>query len=85
VNTPEIGSRDGGNCLGEFWGVYADLRREFCWGNLKWGIFWGLGVSPREAIEEGGPFKCFPSVWRNFLVFWGWSTPLGCAWGDLFT
>jgi hypothetical protein len=53
VNTPKIGSRGAEKCLGEFYGVYADLRREFGWGNLKLGFFEVLLVYPRVSIEEG--------------------------------
>jgi hypothetical protein len=35
-------------------GFCADLRRESDRGNLKLGIFDGLGGFPREPIEEGG-------------------------------
>jgi hypothetical protein len=53
VNIPKIGSRGAEKCLGEFYGVYADLRREFGWGNLKWGFFEVLLVNPRGCVEEG--------------------------------
>jgi hypothetical protein len=33
VNAPKIGSRGELFCLGEFWDLYADLRRKFKWGN----------------------------------------------------
>jgi hypothetical protein len=54
VNTPKIGSRVGlflhrGNI-----GFYAELRREFYWGNLNLGIFGGFGSGPRRTTEEGG-------------------------------
>jgi hypothetical protein len=55
VNVPKIGSRAGEICFGGIYVFHADLRRDFIWGNLNWGFFWVLGVSPREAIEEGGP------------------------------
>jgi hypothetical protein len=54
VNTPEIGSRGGGKCLGEFWGVYAVLRREFWGGEFEFGLFEDLGGEPRGGWEEGG-------------------------------
>jgi hypothetical protein len=54
VSVPEIGSRDGLFCFGGIWGVYADLRRELNWRNLKLGFFGVVGVSPREVGEEGG-------------------------------
>jgi hypothetical protein len=59
VNIPKIGSRGEGKCLGEFWGVYADLRREFKWGNFKLGFLGVFLVSPREPIEEGGHLCVF--------------------------
>jgi hypothetical protein len=34
VNVPKIGSRVGGLCFGGILGIYAELRREFGWGNL---------------------------------------------------
>jgi hypothetical protein len=33
VNTPKIGSRDGEKCFGGIQRFYAELRREFIWGN----------------------------------------------------
>jgi hypothetical protein len=54
VFSPEIGSRDGVFCLGEFLGFYAELRRDFEWGNLRWGFFEVLLVGPRGPDEEGG-------------------------------
>jgi hypothetical protein len=39
VSTLKIGSRGEEKCLGEFWGVYAVLRRESIWGNLDLTIF----------------------------------------------
>jgi hypothetical protein len=54
VNIPKIGSRGGGNCLGEFLGVYAELRREFGRGNLKLEFFGVMFGGPRKGIEEGG-------------------------------
>jgi hypothetical protein len=35
VRIPEIGSRVGLFCFGGIIGFYAELRREFVWGNLK--------------------------------------------------
>jgi hypothetical protein len=35
VNIPEIGSRVGVFVLGGILGFYAELRREYCWGNLN--------------------------------------------------
>jgi hypothetical protein len=54
VNVPKIGSRGGENCLGEFWGVYAVLRRDLNWRNLNWVVFGILFEVPRSPIEEGG-------------------------------
>jgi hypothetical protein len=54
VNTLEIGSRGGEKCLGEFRGVYADLRRDFVWGNSDLDFLEVLAVVPRRCIEEGG-------------------------------
>jgi hypothetical protein len=62
VNTLEIGSRGAKKCLGEFWGVYADLRRDFVWGNLKLDFFGVLVGVPREPIEEGGQLVFFVCV-----------------------
>jgi hypothetical protein len=41
-------------CFGGISGIYAELRREFDWGNLSWGFFGGLLGVPRGSIEEGG-------------------------------
>jgi hypothetical protein len=54
VNVPEIGSRVGVYCFGGNLGIYADLRREFIWRNLKLVFFEVLAVDPRGALEEGG-------------------------------
>jgi hypothetical protein len=54
VNTPKIGSRGEEKCLGEFWGVYAVLRREFNWGNFNLDFFESFLVCPRRDTEEGG-------------------------------
>jgi hypothetical protein len=40
--------------LEEFEGVYADLRRDFGWGNWVLLFFGVLGGGPRRYIEEGG-------------------------------
>jgi hypothetical protein len=34
VNTLEIGSRGAEKCIGGISRIYAELRREFIWGNL---------------------------------------------------
>jgi hypothetical protein len=39
-------------------GIYAELRREFFWGNLVLVFFEGLGGDPREVSEEGGQLVC---------------------------
>jgi hypothetical protein len=62
VRTPKIGSRDGVLSFGGIWRIYADLRRESFWGNLKMGFFEVLSGSPRVLTEEGGQ-QC---VWGNF-------------------
>jgi hypothetical protein len=56
VSVPKIGSRAALLCFGGIWGVHADLRREFWWGNLDLVIFGLLGGFPRGVIEEGGRF-----------------------------
>jgi hypothetical protein len=73
VNIPKLGSRGEGNCLGEFWWVYAVLRRELCWGNLKLDFFKVLVGVPRGFIEEGGHYVCISVCLREFLMFWGCS------------
>jgi hypothetical protein len=64
VNTPKRGSRDGVFCFGGIWGVYAELRRDFNWGNLKLGFFGVMFGVPREVTEEGGPMCAF---WGNLI------------------
>jgi hypothetical protein len=59
VNPPKIGSRVGVLYIGGILRVYADLRREIKWGNLKWGFFGVLLVCPRRTIEEGGHLCVF--------------------------
>jgi hypothetical protein len=71
VSVPKIGSRDGLFCFGGIWGVYADLRRELNWRNLKLGFFGVVGVCPRECIEEGGPLVHFEGIWGNVLRWLG--------------
>jgi hypothetical protein len=68
VNTPKLGSRGAGKCLGEFRGVYADLRREYVWGNLKLDFFDVLGGGPRGATEEGGPMCAICCAFRGALL-----------------
>jgi hypothetical protein len=62
VNTPEKGSRDGGNCFGGIQRFHADLRREMFWGNFNLVFLMGLGVVPRGGVEEGGTTCAF---WGN--------------------
>jgi hypothetical protein len=64
VNTPKIGSRDGGICFGGILGFHAELRRECFWRNLKLGFFDGLVGIPRGATEEGGTMLC---IWGNLI------------------
>jgi hypothetical protein len=59
--------------LGEFLGVYAVLRRELGWGNLKLDFFKVLVGVPRGFIEEGGHYVCISVCLREFLMFWGCS------------
>jgi hypothetical protein len=42
-------------------GIYAELRREFFWGNWNLVFFEVMGGYPRGATEEGG----------TMCVFWG--------------
>jgi hypothetical protein len=53
VRIPKIGSRGACFCFGGIWGVYAVLRREFCWGNLDLMFFWLLLWDPRGSVEGG--------------------------------
>jgi hypothetical protein len=53
--------------LGEFRGVYAELRREFKWGNLDLVFFEGLTVVPRGSIEEGGRLVFPPVLLGEFM------------------
>jgi hypothetical protein len=71
VNTPKKGSRGEEKCLGEFRGVYAELRRKFEWGNLKLDFFGLLPGVPRVLIEEGGHFMCFTCVIGG--IYWLYS------------
>jgi hypothetical protein len=54
VSVPKIGSRVGLLCFGGISEFYAELRREFCWGNLDLNFFEFLGGDLRECTEEGG-------------------------------
>jgi hypothetical protein len=71
VSVPKIGSRGAHLCFGGISGSYADLRREWVWGNLDLMVFWFLGVSPREVTEEGGTFVRSPCAFGGtFNVIW---------------
>jgi hypothetical protein len=76
VSTPKNGSRDGKFCFGGIMGFYAVLRREFWWGNLRWGGFCVLLVSPRRVTEEGGPFM------RQFVYLGELCVNKGLGWGS---
>jgi hypothetical protein len=54
VNIPEIGSRVGETCFGGIQRFYAELRREYFWGNLDLMFFGGLGGFPRGGVRRGG-------------------------------
>jgi hypothetical protein len=54
VSPLKIGSRDGEMCFGGICWIYADLRREFIWGNLVLVFFEIMGDDPRGGWEEGG-------------------------------
>jgi hypothetical protein len=73
VNILKIGSRDGQKCFGGILGFYAELRREYNWGNLDWGFFGVLFRSPRRSGEEGGPMVFFGGMFlllvRGFVRF----------------
>jgi hypothetical protein len=68
VNTPKIGSRDGGNCFGGIQRFHADLRRDLFRGNLKWDFFEVVGGNPRGVTEEGGTTWCFLGEFRGTLL-----------------
>jgi hypothetical protein len=55
VSIPKIGSRGEESCFGGIQRFYAELRREYCWGNLNWSFFLVLPGGPRRDTEEGGP------------------------------
>jgi hypothetical protein len=67
VSVPKIGSRVGVFCFGGILGIYADLRREYIWGNLFLVVLGVLGGEPRGSIEEGGHLVCIMCVWGNLL------------------
>jgi hypothetical protein len=73
VNIPKIGSRDGEICFGGILGFYAELRREYYWGNLKCRFFWVLFGFPRRSIEVGGTNGVFGGMFlllvRGFVRF----------------
>jgi hypothetical protein len=64
VNTLKIGSRAGQKCFGGILGFYAELRRDWEWGNLNLGFFEDLFGGPRGATEEGDQW----CVWGNVFV-----------------
>jgi hypothetical protein len=66
VGTPEIGSRGGVLCFGGIQRFYAELRREFLWGNFNLGLFEDLVGVPRGSIEEGGHL-CYSFVFLGEL------------------
>jgi hypothetical protein len=72
VNTPKIGSRGEGKCLGEFLEIYAVLRRECFWRNSDLGFLKVLFGCPRGCIEEGGPLVLLRVCFRGILRVWGW-------------
>jgi hypothetical protein len=78
VNTPKIGSRGEENCLGEFGGVYAVLRREFVEGELRLRVFRVLVGGPREVGEEGGQLVLLFCAIGGFC--WGNSLVLCLGW-----
>jgi hypothetical protein len=51
-------------------GIYAELRREFWWGNLDWGFFEGLFEVPRRGTEEGGTVVFPPRDLGEVLCYW---------------
>jgi hypothetical protein len=67
VSPLEIGSRDGENCFGGISGIYAVLRRELFWGNLKLDFFGVLPGVPRGAWEEGGPLDVHSVCLGEFI------------------
>jgi hypothetical protein len=68
VSPLEIGSRAGELCFGGILRFYADLRREFVWGNLNSMFFEIMGVSPRGAGEEGGQLVLLCVFGVNLIV-----------------
>jgi hypothetical protein len=58
VNIPEIGSRVGVFVFGGIFGIYAVLRREFNWRNLKLVNLGFLSGRLTWGCEEGGPLVC---------------------------
>jgi hypothetical protein len=71
VNVPKIGSRGEVLCFGGIQRFYAELRRDFIWGNLKLDFFCALVGDPRELTEEGGQFVCQCMHLGEFYVCWG--------------
>jgi hypothetical protein len=56
VSTPELGSRGDVFVFGGILGSYADLRREYVWGNWILIGFWGFGRGITWGCEEGGQY-----------------------------
>jgi hypothetical protein len=71
VSTPKIGSRVGVFVFGGILGIHADLRREFGWGNLKFGFFGVLVEGPREVSEEGDQWCAFVVCLGDFRCVFG--------------
>jgi hypothetical protein len=62
-------------CFGGILGFYADLRREYFWGNLRLDSFEVLFEVPRRCIEEGG-LLVFLGEFMGFTALWcglGWA------------
>jgi hypothetical protein len=62
VNTLKIGSRGVCLCFGGILGSYADLRREFGWVRLEFGVFGRVVRGITWGWEEGGHLWCFKNV-----------------------
>jgi hypothetical protein len=71
VSLLKIGSRAGDLCFGGILRFYAELRREWIWGNLIWVFFWVLPGGPRGSAEEGGPLVSICVFGVNLIVSMG--------------
>jgi hypothetical protein len=82
VNTPEIGSRDGGKCFGGILEFYAELPREFG-GEFKVGNFWVFGRCSHVGRWGGGGTNGV--YWGNLIGVWSevgiWMEVLRCGGG----